>query len=109
MGTRRYSLDRYSANREYRTVGVAESFAATLGTVAGPAIPVAFQERYTGTLRTAVRGTVSLISAFTGAVELHAAARPSVNLPVEKSGRRSYGSFRKSCSQGNFRNQHFCP
>ena len=45
MGTRRYSLDRYSANREYRTVGVAESFAATLGTVAGPAIPVAFQER----------------------------------------------------------------
>ncbi len=83
MGGRRYSLDRYSVNREYRTIEIAESFAAALGTVAGPAIPVAFQERYGGTLRSAVCGTVSLISAFTGAVELHAAAWPSVNLPVE--------------------------
>lgn len=82
MGGRRYSLDRYSANREYRTIEIAASFAAALGTVAGPAIPVAFQERYGGTLNSAVCGTVSLISAFTGAAGLHAAARPSANLPV---------------------------
>lgn len=83
MGGRRYSLDRYSVNREYRTIEIAESFAAALGTVAGPAIPVAFQERYGGTLRSAVCGTVSLISAFTGAAELRTAARPSADLPVE--------------------------
>lgn len=83
MGGRRYSLDRYSANREYRTIEIAASFAAALGTVAGPAIPVAFQERYGGALNSAACGTVSLISAFTGAADLHAAARPSAKLPVE--------------------------
>lgn len=60
---RRYSLTRYSANRESVSVAVFASFVESLGAVAGAAIPVEVRERYAEALQGYTRGTVSIVTA----------------------------------------------
>ena len=55
---RRYSLARYSANQETKTVEVAESFSEAMGAVAGAAIPVDFRDRYSETLQGSAQGKI---------------------------------------------------
>lgn len=82
---RRYSLARYSVNQETKTVEIKESFSETMGAVAGAAIPVDFRDRYAETLQGSVRGTVSVISAFSGVSDLFAAARMSADVVTRAS------------------------
>lgn len=77
---RRYSLARYSANQETKTVEVAESFSEAMGAVAGAAIPVDFRDRYSETLQGSAQGTVSVVSVFSAAERLLATARMSADV-----------------------------
>lgn len=77
---RRYSLARYSVNRETKTVEIAESFYGVMGAVAGAAVHVETRTCYAGTVRGSARGTVSVISAFPAASGLFAAVRISANV-----------------------------
>lgn len=77
---RRFSFARYSVNREARTVEITERFSETMGAVAGAAIPVDIRDRYAETLQGAARGTVSVISVFSAAGHLFAAATMSADV-----------------------------
>lgn len=77
---RRYSLAQYSINQQTKTVGVAEPFSTTLEAVAGAAVPVSFQDRYGGTVQGSVRGTISIVSSFSGASGLLTKARMLANV-----------------------------
>lgn len=76
----RYSLTRYSLNREGRTVEVSEAFTETMEALAGAAVPVDFQGNYGETCRGSVRGTVSVISTLSGLERLSAQARMSADV-----------------------------
>lgn len=80
MDNRRYSLARYSVNQAEKELAVAERFSAVLGALAGASVPVDIKGRHGETLRGAVRGTVSVISAFSGREDLGAAAHGSANV-----------------------------
>ena len=77
---RRYSLAQYSVNQETKTVEIAESFSATMGAVAGAAIPVDCRGRFTETLQGYARGTVSVISTFSAVSGLFVTARISADI-----------------------------
>lgn len=77
---RRYSLARYSVNRETRTVEIAEHFSEAMGAVAGAAVPVDLRGRFAETLLGSARGTVSLVSALSAGSSLEAAVRMSANV-----------------------------
>lgn len=77
---RRFSLTRYSVNRETRTVEIAEWFSETMGAVAGAAIPVDIRDRYAETLQGSARGTVSVISVLSAADRLSAKAKMSADV-----------------------------
>lgn len=77
---RRFSLARYSVNRETRTVEIVEQFSETMGAVAGAAIPVDIRDRYAETLQGSARGTVSVISVFSAADSLFSAAKMSADV-----------------------------
>ncbi len=77
---RRFSLARYSVNRETRTVEIVEQLSETMGAVAGAAIPVDIRDRYAETLQGSARGTVSVISVFSAADSLFSAAKMSADV-----------------------------
>ncbi len=79
---RRYSLARYSINREARTVEIAERFSGTLGAVAGAAVPVELRERFAEALLGSARGTVSVVSGLSAGDSLGAAVRMSADVLV---------------------------
>ena len=79
---KRYSLARYSVNRAEKELVIAERFSAALGALAGASVPVDIRERYGETLRGAVRGTVSVISVFSGRDSLGAAVRGSADVLI---------------------------
>lgn len=76
----RYSLARYSANLETRTIEVSESFDAVVNSVAGVAIPVDVRERYADVVQGYTRGTVSIVSAMVAGENLSARAKMSANI-----------------------------
>lgn len=82
---RRYSLTRYSVNREIQTIEISQAFSESMGMLAGAAVPVDFRGRYGETFQGAVRGTVSVISTLSGREELRTRARMSANVIARSS------------------------
>lgn len=78
----RYSLARYSVNREAKTVEITEHFSEAMGAVAGAAIPVDFQGRYAEALQGSARGTVSVVSVLSAGSSLGAAVRMSADVLI---------------------------
>lgn len=79
---RRYDLARYSVN-EGATVEIAESFAETMGSVAGVAIPVETRANFSDVMRGNVRGTVSVIFTMSAAEIFRSSARMRANVVVK--------------------------
>ena len=77
---RRYGLARYSVNLETKTIEITAGFSDALMAVAGAAVPVEFQGRFTGAMQSSVRGTVSIISTFSAASGLFSAAKMSADI-----------------------------
>ncbi len=76
----RYSLTRYSINREGKAVPVDGRFFASMGAVAGAAIPVAFRERYGEAVRGSAWGTISVAAACSAGESLGASARMAADV-----------------------------
>lgn len=75
----RYSLVRYSVNRADKTIEIVESFSESVGGMAGAAVPIDFRDRYEESSQGSVRGTVSVISAFSTSGDLAALVKMSAN------------------------------
>lgn len=82
---RRYSLTRYSVNRESQTIEISQVFSESVGMLVGAAVPVDFRGRYGETCQGTVRGTVSVISALSGREELRTQARMSADVITSSS------------------------
>jgi hypothetical protein len=76
----RYSIVRFSANREAATVEIAEAFSEAMNAVAGAAIPVEVRERYADSVRGYTQGTVSVRAAMGAAEIMSAVPRMCANV-----------------------------
>lgn len=82
---RRYSLTRYSVNREIQTIEISQAFSESMGMLAGAAVPVDFRVRYGEICQGAVRGTASVISTLSGREDLRTQARMSADVVTRSS------------------------
>jgi len=78
----RYSLARYSVNREEKTVDIRACFAEAMGVLAGAAVPVDIRGRFGEALRGTARGTVAIISVFPAGEGLFTAARMTASMSI---------------------------
>lgn len=81
----RYSLTKFSINRDENSVEIAENFSESLKSLAGAAIPVEVRERYSDAVQGHTRGTISVAATMTADEILSSIATMSANIIIQAS------------------------